>query len=85
MFTVGLPTEAGNDRYDATAGSIIGLLTYGIGLPFHRLEGLQGYLEIPLPALTQWDIMPEVATSLTPAVEELIRQAARGQVLHNEE
>ena len=64
---------------------MIGLLKYGSGLPFNRLEGLQGHLEIPLPASTQWDIVQAVAANLAPAFEELIRQAAQGEVLHNDD
>jgi transposase len=85
VFTAATPQEAGNRKYDATAGSMIGLLKYGSGLPFNRLEGLQGYLEIPLPASTQWDIVNAVAANLVPAFEELIRQAAQGEVLHNDD
>ncbi len=85
VFTAAVPPEAGNAKYDATAGSMIGLLKYGSGLPFNRLEGLQGYLEIPLPASTQWDIVNAVAANLTPAFEELVRQAAQGEVLHNDD
>ena len=36
---------------------MIALLKYGSGMPFNRLEGLQGNLGIPLPASTQWDIV----------------------------
>ncbi len=85
VFTAPAPPEAGERKYDATAGSMIGLLKYGSGLPFNRLEGLQGYLGIPLPASTQWDIVQAVATNLAPAFEELIRQAAQGEVLHNDD
>jgi transposase len=85
VFTAPAPAEAAEGKYDATAGSMIGLLKYGSGLPFNRLEGLQGYLEIPLPASTQWDIVQAVATNLTPAFTELIRQAAQGEVLHNDD
>jgi transposase len=85
VFTAAAPPEAGNAKYDATAGSMIGLLKYGSGLPFNRLEGLQGYLEIPLPASTQWDIVNAVAANLAPAFEELIRQAAQGDILHNDD
>ena len=60
----------------ATAASMIALLKYGSGLPFHRLEGLQRNMEIPLPASTQWEI---------PVYQELIRQAAQGEVLHNDD
>ena len=85
VFTAAAPEEAGDRKYDATAGSMIGLLKYGSGLPFNRLDGLQGNLEVPLPASTQWDIVRAVAASLTPAFDELIRQAAQGDVLYNDD
>ncbi len=85
VFTAPAPAEAGKGKYDATAGSMIGLLKYGSGLPFNRLEGLQGHLEIPLPASTQWDIVAAVADQFAPAFAELIRQAAQGEVLHNDD
>jgi transposase len=85
VFTAAAPEEAGDRKYDATAGSMIGLLKYGSGLPFNRLDGLQGNLEVPLPASTQWDIVHAVAASLAPAFDELIRQAAQGDVLHNDD
>jgi transposase len=85
VFTAPAPGEVGSRKYDATAGSMIGLLKYGSGLPFNRLDGLQGNLEIPLPASTQWDIVQAVAADLAPAFAELIRQAAQGDVLHNDD
>jgi transposase len=85
VFTADAPEEAGETKYDATAGSMIGLLKYGSGLPFNRLDGLQGDLGVPLPASTQWDIVHAVAASLAPAFDELIRQAAQGEVLHNDD
>jgi len=85
VFTATAPAEAGSQKYDATAASMIGLLKYGSGLPFNRLEGLQGNLEIPLPASTQWDIVNAVGANLAPAFAELIRQAAQGEVLHNDD
>jgi transposase len=85
VFTADAPEAAGETKYDATAASMIGLLKYGTGLPFHRLDGLQENLGVPLPASTQWDIVKAVAASLTPAFEELIRQAAQGEVVHNDD
>ena len=85
VFTAPAPQEAGARKYAATAASMIALLKYGSGLPFNRLEGLQGHLEIPLPASTQWDIVAAVAANLAPAFAELIRQAAQGEVLHNDD
>jgi transposase len=85
VFTATAPEGAGDRKYDATAGSMIGLLKYGSGLPFNRLDGLQGDLDVPLPASTQWDIVQAVAVNIKPAFDELIRQAAQGEVLHNDD
>lgn len=79
------PAEAGEPKRDETAASMVALLKYGSGMPFNRLEGLQGNLGIPLPASTQWDMVAKLATLLEAAYEELIRQAARGQVLYNDD
>jgi transposase len=85
VFTALPPADAGDRKYDATAGSMIGLLKYGTGLPFHRLDGLQGQLGVPLPASTQWDIVQATAANLTPAFVELLHQAAQGEVVHNDD
>jgi len=85
VFTAEPPEGVGLEKYDATAGSMIALLKYGTGLPFHRLEGLQGNLGIPLPASTQWEIVEDAADVVEPAYEELIRQAAQGEVLYNDD
>jgi transposase len=85
VFTAEPPEGVGLEKYDATAGAMIGLLKYGTGVPFHRLERLQGSLGIPLPASTQWEIVAEVCDDIRPAYEELIRQAAQGEVLHNDD
>jgi len=52
-------------------------------MPFHRLQRLEQNLAIPLPAATQWEIVEEAAELIRPAYEELIRQAAQGEVLNN--
>jgi transposase len=85
VFTADAPVEAGQRKYDATSASMIGLLKYGSGLPFNRLEGLQGDLGVPLPASTQWEVVEAVAGNLAPVLDELIRQAAQGEVLHNDD
>jgi transposase len=84
-FTAPLPETAGDQKYDAKSASMIALLKYGSGLPFNRLERLQRDLEIPLPASTQWDVVNGFAPAVTPAFDELIRQAAAGDVLHNDD
>jgi hypothetical protein len=64
---------------------MMALLKYGTGVPFKRLERLQGQLGLPLPATTQWDLMEAAAKPIRPALEELIRQAAQGSVMHNDD
>jgi FixJ family two-component response regulator len=54
-------------------------------LPFYRMEKLEDLLGIPLPASTQWEIVEEAAEVMKAARDELIRQAAQGQVLHNDD
>jgi transposase len=85
IFTARTPPGVGPDKYDAESASMIALLKYGTGLPFHRLERLEGSLGLPLPATTQWEIVEHSADEIEPALDELIRQAAQGQVLHNDD
>ena len=72
---------------DHVAGAIAlnGLLKYGAGLPFYRIEKLQRQTGIPLPASTQWDLVADGGAALAPVFQELIRQAAQGKVLHNDD
>lgn len=85
VFTAEAPEEIGTEKYDETVSSMIGMLKYGTGVPFHRLERLQSGLGIPLPASTQWEIVARAAGSLVAPHMELIRQAAQGKVVHNDD
>ena len=85
VFTARAPEGIGEKKYDETAASMIALLKYGSGLPFNRLERLEGSLGIPLPAATQWDVVNEAAGVIWPVYGEIIRQAAQGEVLHNDD
>src|ERR1700723_3077134 len=85
VFTAAAPEEAGQEKYDETAASMIALLRYGSGFPWYRLEGLQENLGIPLPVATQCEIAKETAVHIQPAGDELIRQAAQGGVVHNDD
>jgi rubredoxin len=85
VFTADEPETAGPAKYDETAVAMIALLKYGTGVPFNRLERLQAQLGMPLPAATQWELMAAAAKPLRLALEELIRQAAQGRVMHNDD
>jgi transposase len=85
IFTAPAPPEVGEQKYDAESAAMIALLKYGSGLPFKRLERLEGSLGIPLPASTQWEIARGSAAGMTPVWEALIQKAAQGRVLHNDD
>jgi len=85
VYTAVAPEGVGDQKYEETAASRIALLRYGSGFPWNRLENLENSLGIPLPAATQCEIMAETAVLLPPAREELQRQAAQGEVVHNDD
>jgi transposase len=86
LFTAKPPEGvAPEEKYDSTVGSMIALLKYGNGMPFHREEKLQESLGVPLPASTQWDIVEALGERVEPVFEELVREGAQGDVLHNDD
>jgi transposase len=85
VYTAATPPEAGEKKYDESAASMIVLLRYGSGVPWYRLRGLERSLGIPLPVSTQCEITAKVAVPLQLAFEELKRQAAQGEVVHNDD
>ena len=85
VFTAAVPESADADKYDVTAIAMIALLKYGTGVPFKRLEKLESQLAMPLPAATQWELVGTAAKLIWHVLEELIRQAAQGSLLHNDD
>ena len=85
VFTAPEPEGIGPEKYDETTAAMIALLKYGSGMPFYRLEKLESLLGIPFPTSTQWEIVEEAAEVIKAARDELIRQAAQGEVLHNDD
>ena len=85
VFTAKAPEGVDEEKYDVTVGSMIAILRYGSGFPMHRLERLEGSLGIPLPASIQWEIVCAMAVRIEPVFQELVRQAAQGDVLHNDD
>jgi len=86
LFTAEPPEGVkATEKYDPTVGSMVGLLRFGNGMPMHRQETLEGNLGIPLPDATQWEILDAQAARAEPVWEELVRQAAQGDVVHNDD
>jgi transposase len=85
VFTANPPQSVSPEKFDATAVAMIALLKYGAGMPFHRIERLEGQLGMPLAAATQWELMEAAANPVKPVLDEFIRQAAQGSVMHNDD
>lgn len=85
IFTAKSPEGVGEEKYDASAVAMMALLRYGAGLPLNRLARLQESLGIPLPVSSQWDVVNRASPAFSPIYEELIRQAAQGKILHNDD
>ena len=85
VFTAKAPAGVGEEKYDVTTASMIALLRYGSGFPWNRLADCRRAWASRLPVATQCEIVAEAAATLQPAMEELIRQAAQGEVLHNDD
>jgi len=85
IFTGAIPEGAAAPKYDPSCASMLALLRYGSGMPFYRLEALQASLNVPLPDATQWDIVAKAMPGPRAAFEELIRQAAQAELVHNDD
>jgi transposase len=85
VFTAKAPGNITGKHYDETAKAMIAILKYGCGFPWYRMEKLQESLGVPLPASTQWDKTESAADLIYPAFNELKRQAAQGNILHNDD
>jgi transposase len=85
VYTAPEPDGVGPEKFDETAGAMIAQLKYGSGMPFARIQELERRLGIPLPASTQWEVVEDVAELLRPARDESIRQAAAGELFHNDD
>jgi transposase len=85
IFIADVPAGIGEEKYDAASAAMIALLKYGSGMPFYRLEQLQGSCGVPLPASTQWEIAEQMADQIYPVYQQLNWQAAQGDVIHNDD
>jgi transposase len=82
VMTASLPAQAPAEKYDARAKATVAVLKYGYGMPFHRLEQLQGHLGVPLPAATQWELVEEVANAAFPVYRTLRGLASQAEVVY---
>jgi len=85
VFTATPPEEARGPKHAESAVSMMAYLRYGAGLPGHRLGRLQESLGVPVSASTQWEVVRDRVPGLLPVYGELVRQAADGSVVHNDD
>ena len=86
VYTAALPAEAGPDKYDPSVASIVATLRYGEGMPWNRLQRLQRFAGVPLPASDQWALVRDAAERGPRVVfEHLVWLAAQGELLHNDD
>jgi hypothetical protein len=85
LFTAPTPPEAGAQKYDPSVGVMVGLMRYGSGMPFYRLERLQQSLGVPLPSSVQWEQVDQTARELEPVLDHLIYLAAQSAVVFNDD
>lgn len=83
--TAKAPEEAGAEKFDETVSAAVGLVKYGSGVPFARLERLQKHLGVPLPTSKQWELVDEAADLLDPVLRQCIHFAAQGDVIYQDD
>lgn len=85
-FSATPPPEAGQKKYDDNVAAMIASARYGYGLPLNRLADMQRAQGVPVPIGTQWELLSEYRAEVEPVIgTELLRQAAGGNVMHNDD
>lgn len=85
QHTAPLPERARGPKYTESAAATIAWAHYMLGLPFHRLETAQGFVGVPLPAATQWQIVRDHLPHVMPVYQVLVSLAADAPVVHNDD
>ena len=85
IFTASVPAAAGTEKYTARARAVLALARYYLGLPWHRLEGFQALVGVPVPDATQWDQGEIVGDCTHPIFKCLEKLAAQGEVIFQDD
>jgi transposase len=85
IFTANVPAAAGTEKYTARARAVLALARYYLGLPWHRLEGFQALVGVPVPDATQWDQGEIVGDCTHPIFKCLEKLAAQGEVIFQDD
>ena len=85
VFTASVPAAAGTEKYTSRARAVLALARYYLGLPWHRLEGFQALVGVPVPDATQWDQGEIVGDCTHPIFKYLEQLAAQGEVIFQDD
>jgi len=85
LFTASVPTAGGTEKYTARARAVLALARYYLGLPWHRLEGFQALVGVPVPDATQWEQGEIVGDCTHPIFKWLEKEAAQGEVIFQDD
>ena len=85
VFTASVPATVGSEKYTARARAVLALARYYLGLPWHRLEGFQALVGVPVPDATQWDQGEVVGDCTHPIFKGLEKLAAQGEVIFQDD
>jgi len=85
IFTASVPAAAGTEKYTARARAVLALARYYLGLPWHRLEGFQALVGVPVPDATQWDQGEMVGDCTYPIFKWLEKEAAQGEIIFQDD
>jgi transposase len=85
IFTASVPAAAGSEKYTSRARAVLALARYYLGLPWHRLEGFQALVGVPVPDATQWDQGEIVGDCTHPIFKCLEKLAAQGEVIFQDD
>jgi hypothetical protein len=85
IFTASVPTAVGAEEYTARARAVLALARYYGGVPWHRLEGFQALVGVPVPDATQWDQGERVGACSHPLFKYLEKLAAQGEEIFQDD
>ena len=82
-FTAHLP--GGMKKYDEHIKAHLAVSKNYCGLPFYRMEMMQGMVGVPLPDATQWDLVESLANEVYPVFYALEELAAQGKLIYHDD
>jgi transposase len=84
-YTADSPEGVGAQTYDETVPAMTALFRFGTGMPYTRFSRFLLNLGLPLPVSTLCDLVMDAAERLDPILEELMRWAAQGDLIYQDD